>query len=107
MFLTLVRILVYKIKFILQLKNPPTATSSQRQSSERSNKGSRERSLPLLRSPENPRPHSKTEAEEQADTEATATEEPVLAQGGELSAEEFSGEKYNSNYFIFLLCKFF
>ena len=91
----------------MQLKNPPTATSSQRQSSERSNKGSRERSLPLLRSPENPRPHSKTETEEQADTEAPATEEPVLAQGGELSAEEFSGEKYNSNYFIFLLCKFF
>ena len=53
----------------------------------------------MLRSPENPRPHSKTETEEQADAEAPATEEPVLAQGGELSAEEFSGEKY-SNYFF-------
>ena len=86
----------------MQLKNPPTATSSQRQSSERSNKGSRERSLPLLRSPENPRPHSKTETEEQADTEAPATEEPVLAQGGELSAEEFSGEKWKYTYLMIM-----
>ena len=57
----------------------------------------------MIRSPENLRPHSKTETEEQADDpDVSAADEPMIAQSGELSAEEFSGEKWKYTYLMIM-----